>query len=223
MVSSASHTPRRSILVTGFGAFPGSPRNPTERMVQRLQRHSSRLARLGVDLYCAVLPVCYAELQGSLASLSTRYRPDIVLHLGVAGRRRRVSVETRAINRASPLHPDASGRLPAQILMPFSAQILPATYPGRRVLAALLQAGVAAEASRDAGDYVCNATLYQALATRLAPQVGFIHVPRGGRRAGRRRPPPPRPPGRAPPRRGSAREPGACPKRISIAPRCAPC
>ena len=51
-------------------------------------------------------------------------------------------------------------------------------------------AGYAAlvELSRDAGDYVCNATLYRSLAARLAPRIGFIHVPR--------------PKGRRPPARG---------------------
>ena len=180
-----SHPPRRTILVTGFGAFPGSPRNPTATIVGRLERHRGRLARLGVDLRCAVLPVRYAELQDRMAALSALYRPDVILHLGVAGRRKRVSVETRAINRASPLHPDASRRFPAQMLLTGRAHILSATYPSRRVLAALRQAGTVVETSRDAGDYVCNATLYHSLAMRLAPEIGFIHVPKPHGRSAR--------------------------------------
>ena len=79
---------RRTILVTGFGGFPGSPRNPTERIVVRLQREAARLSRLGVDLRCTVLPVRYAELQPRLQSLAEAHRPDAILHLGVAGPRR---------------------------------------------------------------------------------------------------------------------------------------
>ena len=182
---SRSVTPalRRIILVTGFGAFPGAPRNPTETLVRRLERHRGRLARLGVDLRCVVLPVRYADLPDRLATLATRHRPDVILHFGVAGRRKRVSVETRAVNHASPLHPDASGRRPAQTLRPAQRQVLHASYPSRRIFAALRGAGIAAEISRDAGDYVCNAALFHSLAQNLAPEIGFIHVPKPRRRS----------------------------------------
>jgi pyrrolidone-carboxylate peptidase len=40
---------------------------------------------------------------------------------------------------------------------------------GRRELAAV--------ASDDAGDYLCNFTLYRLLQARAADQIGFLHVP----------------------------------------------
>ncbi len=167
----------RTILVTGFGAFPGSPRNPTEGIVAHLRRQAPRLARLGIDLRCVALPVRYDELQGRLEKLACGLRPDAVLHLGVAGRRRRICVETHARNRAGPLRPDAAGRCPAAVLVDQGTLVLRSTFPSRRILPALRAGGLRAQMSRDAGDYVCNATLYRSLAMALAPEVGFIHVP----------------------------------------------
>ena len=172
--------PYRTILVTGFGAFPGSPRNPTEAIVAHLKRHRTRLARLGIVLESVTLPVVYATLQSRLETLVDTHRPDVILHFGVAGRRRRISVETRAVNRAG-LHPDAAGRRADQILQPKGALTLRATVPTTMIAAALRARRVPCEVSRDAGDYVCNATLFRSLAGRLAPEVGFIHVPNARR------------------------------------------
>ena len=174
------NAPRRTILVTGFGGFPGSPRNPTEAIVVHLKRHRARLSRLGVALESAILPVVYATLQSRLEILVDAHRPDVILHFGVAGRRRRISIETRAVNRAG-LHPDASGRRADQILQPTGRSAHRATTPAARIAAALRSRNIACEISRDAGDYVCNAALFRSLAGRLAPEVGFIHVPKATR------------------------------------------
>lgn len=169
---------RRSLLVTGFGAFPGAPRNPTAAIIEELRRREGRFARLGVALRCEVMPVQFAGLGDRLDALVRRHRPDAILHLGVAGRRRRICIETRAVNRAGPLHPDASGRCPEPILIPRGKAALRATYPASRILAELRRHGFDAEASIDTGDYVCNATLYRSLDRADVPEVGFIHVPR---------------------------------------------
>lgn len=171
--------PRQTVLVTGFGAFPNAPVNPTEAILRRLERHRSRLRLLGIHLILVPLPVAYARLEALLAEAILQHRPDAILHLGLASRRSQLSVETRAINRAGPLHHDADGRLPAsQILAGRRPPSLAATYPAARILAALRRERVRAALSRDAGDYVCNATLYRSLDAALAPIIGFVHVPR---------------------------------------------
>ena len=174
---------RQTVLVTGFGAFPGARRNPTAALVARLAcRHGSRLARLGIALRCELLPVVYAD--APLWEAVARHRPDAILHLGLAARRPRISIETRAINRAGPLHPDATRQRPAgQVLVPGGPPTLRATYPAARIRAALVRAGLEVRLSSDAGDYVCNATLYRSLRAGAAPCIGFIHVPRARGRA----------------------------------------
>jgi pyroglutamyl-peptidase len=169
---------RRTILVTGFGAFPGVPRNPTACILKDLVRYRARFARFGVDLRFHLLPVRFAEIESRLAALVEMDRPDAILHLGVASRRRQISVETRAINRAGPLHPDASRARPDQVLAYGAPQYLHASYPAARILSALRMRGHAAARSINAGDYVCNATLYHSLLNGFAAEVGFLHAPK---------------------------------------------
>ncbi len=168
---------RRTILVTGFGAFPGVPANPTVAILRILERHGARLARLGIALHGRLLPVGYEAAVVAMREAVQAVRPDVIVHLGVAARRKTISVETRAVNRAGPLRPDAHRRTPRQILEPGAGHHLAARFPAARVAAAMRAAGHPARLSIDAGDYVCNATLYRSVLWQLAPEVGFLHVP----------------------------------------------
>jgi pyroglutamyl-peptidase len=173
---------RLVILVTGFGAFPGAPRNPTEVLMRDLATLEGRLARLGVTFERRVLPVVYDEIAPRLKSLIAETAPDMILHFGLAGRRHKISIETRALNRMNMLHPDAAGRWPESlaVLEGRSAFIKKALIPVRKLDAALHKAGIASELSIDAGDYVCNQTFYLSLvlAEGMHRCVGFIHVPK---------------------------------------------
>lgn len=188
------------ILVTGFDGFPGSPKNPTVKMIAALAKHRQRLALAGIRLDLFVLPVIYAQTASRLARLEEEIRPDAILHFGVAARRTKLCVETRALNRVSLLHPDASGaRAERRAIIAKAPMSLKSTIPCGLVAAALRRNGFAAAVSINAGDYVCNQTLFLSLsqnqrprhhaAQDLAPLVGFIHVPplaaRHRRRAGR--------------------------------------
>lgn len=169
---------RQTVLVTGFGAFPGARRNPTAMILLELARQRGALARLGIDLRCVLLPVVYAKVGSAIEEAVRDHRPDAILHLGLAARRRHIAIETRALNRAGPLRPDAAGALPRQVLAHGAPQALRSTVPAPRLAAALRHGGHDARLSIDAGDYVCNATLFHTLRHALAPSVGFIHVPR---------------------------------------------
>lgn len=173
----------RRVLVTGFGAFPGAAVNPSEQIVGDLRRERIRFGRLGCDLRCAVLPVHFAELDERLTVLAQRHRPDAILHIGVAVRRERVSVEACARNCADPLAPDAAGQRSPPTLVAGGPPVLAATYPSLSILKALSKARLAAELSDSAGDYVCNAALYRSLHAAHAAETGFLHVPRPCRAA----------------------------------------
>jgi pyroglutamyl-peptidase len=180
--SSVKALPSR-ILVTGFGPFPGSRKNPTALLIHALERQRGRLALLGIELQCAILPVRYAAVASHLRRLDEALKPDAIVHFGLAARRKFFSVETRALNRLSPLHCDASGaRAPSRAIIPGAPYALQATFPGCEIDAALRRAGLRSRLSIDAGSYVCNETLYLSLARSRARAVGFIHVPRLRRR-----------------------------------------
>ena len=58
--------------------------------------------------------------------------------------------------------------------------VMPASLPVSYIVARLRRRGIRAFASRDAGGYLCNATLYASLErARSVPsrRVGFIHIP----------------------------------------------
>jgi pyroglutamyl-peptidase len=167
-----------TILVTGFSAFPGAPVNPSAAIVMRLlHRHTRRFRLHGIRLQTAVLPVVYDAVTRELEELIERAHPDAIVHLGLASRRKQVSVEARAVNRITTLHPDSAKRQAAARAV--RAGGLPALRSplATPALATLMRrTGVPTQLSMDAGDYVCNQTLYKSLASG-APAV-FIHVPR---------------------------------------------
>jgi pyroglutamyl-peptidase len=182
-----------TLLVTGFGAFPGARHNPTLDLIAALQRREARFARLGIRLEARVLPVIYAEIGPRLAKITAEIAPDAILHFGLAGQRKSVSIETRALNRVNLLHPDAGGSCAKQFcLVPGGPMIVRARTPTGQIAAALRRAGLVSRLSRDAGTYLCNAALYHSLVARHAASVGFIHIPWPARR-GRRGSTSPRP------------------------------
>ncbi|TCK31249.1 pyroglutamyl-peptidase [Ancylobacter aquaticus] len=169
------------LLITGFGRFPGMPANPSAGLARLLVR---RYRRAGTRIALHVLPTRWDEAAAFPAVLE-RAAPDIVLMLGVAARRRRVSVEVVARNATGDF-PDAAHRRPA-------CRPLQAGAPAQRalaarpvpLLAALRAAGVPAHLSRDAGRYVCNALAWSAYGwAREGPRTDggprlavFVHVP----------------------------------------------
>ena len=142
------------ILVTGFGSFPGVHDNPTALLLPALSKHRARLARLGIALERAVLPVDYAEVVRKLEELNETLKPDAILHFGLASRRKAFSIETRALNRLSLLRCDASGARAAQrAILPGAPQAVRSTFPARQIEAELRRAGLRARLSVNAGSY----------------------------------------------------------------------
>ena len=88
--------------------FPASGVNPAEIVVATAGKAKAVFALAGIDLHTAVLPVESPALSPTLSQLFARTSPDAVLLLGVAGRRRRLTIETLARNRVSILKPDAA-------------------------------------------------------------------------------------------------------------------
>ena len=167
----------RTVLVTGFGAFPGAPRNPTEQLMARLLRHSARFGRLGVRLEARVLPVSFSSISQYLAGLESDLRPDAILHFGLASCRRWISLETRAVNRVTTFFGDASGRLSKQTRIDSGPVFSRSTLSLSQIVARLGHLHQNIRLSGDAGRYLCNKTLYLSLTQSKAKAIGFIHVP----------------------------------------------
>ena len=166
------------LLITGFGPFPGAPKNPTEALVRALG--GEQPASLGaIALKAVVLSTDYRRSWTTLRRIYGRFQPDVVVHFGLAGQAKAIHIETVGINVVDPKKPDASGSAPRSGRVRRSGpERLTATLPIDGILAALKREQIAAQLSDDAGHYVCNATLYRSLHAAPAKRtVGLIHVP----------------------------------------------
>lgn len=167
------------ILLTGFGAFPVARSNPSAALVRAVARqHTARLARLGIDLHVTILRTEFCKLPNALRQVSDSVSPHAILHVGLAGRRRKVNVELQARNRLSQLHPDAAHKHALATRIQPGSDVLKSTLPAPQMLHILRAHRVPACPSMDAGNYVCNQTLYLSLARGRGIGAGFIHIPR---------------------------------------------
>jgi len=170
-----------TILLTGFGPFPGAPFNPTGPLVTELARlrgpglrHVRRVAH--------VFPTSYAAVDRELPALLVRERPDALIMFGLAPHRRQIRIETRARNALTRAVPDASGHLPAASLIAAGARAtLSLRGPAQRLVEAVRATGMSAALSGDAGSYLCNYLCWHAgeSAERdgIPRLVAFVHVP----------------------------------------------
>lgn len=164
------------LLVCGFGPFPAAPRNPSAIVIDALA--AARWSPAGAETDYLTLPVSWtASVRLILDAL--RARPaDGVLVVGVATSADAFRVETLGRNRASRSLADHDGALwENPVISADGPGVIASTAPIDMALEALMQANLPARLSEDAGDYLCNFTLYSLLAAEAAPSVGFLHVP----------------------------------------------
>jgi pyroglutamyl-peptidase len=176
-----------TLLVTGFGPFPGWERNPTPAMVKAVQR----LRLPGVRIVGHVFNTVYAEVARDLPSLIARHRPDAILLFGLAGRAGHVRIEMHAHNVTTRRTKDASGAFHVSPEIASDEPWRVATSVRCGPLAARLRrAGLNARPSPSAGEYLCNFAYWLALdavARRQVKRAVFVHVPLPGRASSARR------------------------------------
>ena len=171
----------RRLLVCGFGPFPEAPDNPSALAVARLKAEA--WSPPGAQAVFAVLPTVWDKAAEVAVQAARASGSDGVLLTGVAVHASAFRVETQARNRASRTHPDAEGRFwPGETIDPQGASIRTVTAPAQAMCEALTALSLAAALSADAGDYLCNFTLYRMLG--LVPDTAFLHVPPTGEQFG---------------------------------------
>lgn len=167
------------ILFTGFEPFGGEALNPSWLAVQEA---AEALRAAGNDVVAVELPCTFGESLARLREAVSEHRPSLVICVGQAGGRARVSLERVAINVDDARIPDNAGNQPIDSPVRSGG---PAAYfstlPIKQALQNLTAAGIAAEVSQTAGTYVCNHVFYGLMdllsTSGDGARGGFIHVP----------------------------------------------
>jgi pyrrolidone-carboxylate peptidase len=145
------------ILLYGFGPYRHFSKNITATIVKAVPRQPG--------LRKVVFPVRFDR--GQFIGALKKHRPDIIVGLGQSSRRQ-IEIEARAANRRR-----ASKK----------AALRPILRNGPRWLGTSLKLklGRHARRSSNAGEYVCNYSMYVALEhirrKRLRTIFGFVHIP----------------------------------------------
>ncbi|GGA39055.1 pyroglutamyl-peptidase I [Dyella nitratireducens] len=165
------------ILLTGFVPFGGEDINPSWEAVRVLDgKHIG-----GHRVISRLLPTAFAESQRDLALLVDEVQPAILLGVGQAGGRSRLSIERVAINVQDARMADNAGAQPIdEAIVADGPAAYFSTLPIKAMLKALLAEGLPAEVSNTAGTFVCNHVAYLMLhlaAKHRDMRAGFIHIP----------------------------------------------
>ena len=168
----------RTILLTGFGPFGGATTNPAMEIVEALDGSEIE----GCKVVTRILPVERFAAIAALREAIETHAPETVVSLGVAVGRTAISIEKVAINFDDFRIPDNAGNQPiGEPIEVGGADAHFTTLPINRIRQAISETGSPAEISFSAGTYVCNHTMYGALAMAAnmpeSPRAGFIHIP----------------------------------------------
>ena len=166
------------ILLTGFEPFGGNATNVSSEVVSTFSPHSIE----GSEIVVAQLPVSFIRIGEVLSQLIELHQPDIILMLGQASNREKISIERIAVNLMDSKMDDNDGYCPnEQSVVAGGENALFSNMPLKKIVENLRNEGIDAVISNSAGLYVCNCTLYNALHLAhhkgLDCKIGFIHLP----------------------------------------------
>ena len=120
-----------------------------------------------------VLPVNYAKAGKEIRRLLARTRPHAVVMLGLAERRRTLSLEAVALNVD---HSEEKRNRRWRKPIGAGPWVRESGLPLDRLYRLLRRARIPANISYHAGTFICNHVFYRALENCRVP-CGFIHVP----------------------------------------------
>jgi pyroglutamyl-peptidase len=166
------------VLLTGFEPFGGEAINPSWEVVRRLQQAPPS----GLTVAGLLLPVeRFRAIELAVAGIE-RERPDLILALGQAGGRSRITPERIAINVDDYRSADNAGNQPSdEPIYPGAPAAYFCTVPVKPMIAAMVAAGAPAAISNSAGTYLCNhvafGILHHLAATGSKIPAGFVHLP----------------------------------------------
>lgn len=161
------------ILISGFEKFGPHSINSSEVMVKLLASEP--------DIKTVLLPVTFEDAFQKLNDEIQKHQPEVVVALGLAAYRDKISLEKVAINLIDCEIPENAGIFHRDTPIIKDA---PNAYFSTLPLTEMLLSSRAfpTEISYSAGAYVCNYLMYQLLHSLEGSGIktGFIHLPELG-------------------------------------------
>ncbi len=167
------------VLVSGFEPFAGGKINPTEKIVESIQKDEIPYPN-EITLESIVLPVRFIDSYECLKEKINTFNPDVIIAFGLASDRAAIELEEIAVNTIHSNIPDNSGTIISKSpINQTGPEFYKSTLPLLGIEAKLKQEGLPVNLSKSAGTFVCNYLFYRMMEDNQDTQrlCGFIHVP----------------------------------------------
>lgn len=164
------------ILLTGYEPFGGETINPALEAVKQLHGHKIDNA----EVVSVQLPVVWETVMPKLIAALEEHQPDVVISVGQAGGRAKITPEYIGINLMNGKDNDGVVKANEPIVVG-AADGYFTTLPVVQMVEAMHKANIPAAVSYTAGTYLCNYLAYALRqhieANNLKIKSCFIHIP----------------------------------------------
>ena len=165
------------VLITGFDKFGGESINPSSLCVNSLPDVIDN-----IEIKKITLPTVFKDSSQVLEENIDSFSPNIVICVGQAGGRSKITPERIAINIDDARIPDNIGNSPIdEAIRKDGENAYFSTLPIKAIVDELNKNNIPSAISNTAGTFVCNHIMYEALylSSKKYPNIkaGFIHIP----------------------------------------------
>ena len=165
------------VLITGFDKFGGESINPSSLCVNSLPDVIDN-----IEIKKVTLPTVFKDSSRVLEENIKSFSPNIIICVGQAGGRSKLTPERIAINIDDARIPDNIGNSPIdEAIRKDGENAYFSTLPIKAIVDELNKNNIPSAISNTAGTFVCNHIMYEALyiTSKNYPNIkaGFIHIP----------------------------------------------
>ena len=165
------------VLITGFDKFGGESINPSNLCVNSLPDVIDN-----IEIKKITLPTVFKDSSRVLEENIDLFSPNIVICIGQAGGRSKITPERIAINIDDARIPDNIGNSPIdETIRKDGENAYFSTLPIKAIVDELNKNNIPSTISNTAGTFVCNHIMYESLylTSTKYPNIkaGFIHIP----------------------------------------------
>ena len=165
------------VLITGFDKFGGESINPSNLCVNSLSDVIDN-----IEIKKITLPTVFKDSSRVLEENIKSFSPSIVICVGQAGGRSKITPERIAINIDDARIPDNIGNSPIdETIRKDGENAYFSTLPIKAIVDELNKNNIPSAISNTAGTFVCNHIMYESLylTSTKYPNIkaGFIHIP----------------------------------------------